>query len=250
MPKISVPKDIQTLINALKLAYEDSKEEAEILEDKDLEGLNKDKGKQDRQSNVSEYSVNASRILDFLVFRQSNKIIATLKEYDNTITGAAAAALAVYSMMNKHVDAAIDYLDDKNGIPTITSEILYKKVLYLNWFLARVVAWSTKVNGEQTNYFMTKIVGMIHDKVESRIGPMSKRLEIYENENKLEPSTMESVSRSIAALVTAKAEAKRPSQAFNSQRIFTPGSPTLRVSPTASSSADFKLDGDQLRNGM
>jgi hypothetical protein len=157
------------------------------------------------------------------------------------------AALAVYSMMGKHVDAAIDYLDENNGIPTISSEVLYKKVLYLNWFLVRVVAWSKSVNGEQSNYFMTKITAMIHEKVESKITPMFIRLEVYEKNNKLASSTLDSVQEQIVSVVQAKADAKRAEyQALNSQGIFTPGTP----SSTPASTIEFKLEGEQQRQSI
>jgi hypothetical protein len=239
MPKISVPKDIQTLINTLKLVYEDYKEDSVIKEEKDLEGLDKKKGKLDRQNNLVEYSVNASRILDFLVFKQSDNIIATLKKYDNTLIDAGKAALAVYTMMGKHVDAAIDYLDENNGIPTISSDVLYKKVLYLRWFLAKVVMWSKTENGEKSNFFMNTITTMIHEKVESKITPMINRLEAYERQHQLPLSTLETIQEQIKRIAQEKADAKRAaSQAPNSQRMFTPDS-----SSPASTATESKFEG-------
>ncbi len=231
----------------LQFAYWKSLAPDPIDIDTKLKGLTKKQGQEDYVDDTAlresldedtTYSKNAARILDYLLLHFTDVVIEIVNKYESPFKAVINVPGEVTSKMKQYVSPAIDYLDDAEGIPHITSMKLYTKVKYLTWFLMSVVKWSC----EDQNH------GAIFKKVvETFIGvklkPLQLRLQKFEERHKLPVRfTLETTEMELKEIVKAHGTQAAVSGSGVSLGFFaTPPAATFSSAPAEEKKANLKL---------
>jgi hypothetical protein len=185
------PEKINENLAMLQYTYRKALAPKPITEDKELKGLTKKQGQDDyvedqafreTEEQDTTYSINAARILDYLILHFSGVVAEIINKYEASFLQAAANVPSeVKAKMKQYVSPALEYLDDKKGVIHVTSMQVYTKTAYLTWFLESMVDWS-KSSDEVGKIF--KMV--IETGVGIYIKPLQKRLSEFETKYKLQ----------------------------------------------------------------